>query len=431
MPSFKEAFRFWLKLGFISFGGPAGQIAIMHEHLVTRYKWISNSRFMHALNYCMLLPGPEAQQLATYLGWLLHGRIGGFAAGVLFVLPSMFILLALSMAYVLYGHVPWVLAMFEGLKTAVVAIVLLALVKIARRSLKSVAACVIAVAAFVAIQFLNVPFPWIVLSALALGAAMHFFGGRREEALMAAEMNDTANEEGWTVNSLSNAPGIGLSLRRSALDAAVIVGLWILPFVLFRVLRMDHTFWDQLSMFFTKAALVTFGGAYAVLPYVAQVSVEQLGWLTDLQMVDGLALGETTPGPLIMVLAYVGFMAAYHHHGLSLAMGSAGLLVTTWFTFLPCFLFIFVGAPLIERTRDNSFARSIMRPVGAAVVGVILHLAVFIGIAVLFPRDADAVEWRALAWTLVSLIAMGRMKVPMLAWLAVSAVYGLVMYWWW
>lgn len=429
-PSFREALNFWVKLGFISFGGPAGQIAIMHEYVVTRKKWISNSRFFHALNYCMLLPGPEAQQLATYIGWLLHGRLGGLAAGIFFVLPSMFILLGLSVIYVSYGNVPWIYAMFSGLKPAVIAIVILALYKIGKRSLKSVFHVVVAVAAFVCIFFMNIPFPLIILGAIIVGAAV---GKLWPGILKAQDGHATSGDDGETgyyLNKYSAAPEGGFSWSKLAKQIALALLLWAIPFGLFYLLTSDVAFWSALSVFFTQAAFVTFGGAYAVLPYVAQVSVEKLGWLSSLQMVDGLALGETTPGPLIMVLAYVGFMAGYNHYQGSLLMGAVGLTAATFFTFLPCFLFIFAGAPIIERSHGNKRLREVLELVTAAVVGVVLNLTIYLGQAVLFPNGFSwqGLDYISLAWVLVSFVAMYRFKVGMLAWIGVSALFGLVVF---
>jgi chromate transporter len=430
-PSFREAQNFWVKLGFISFGGPAGQIAIMHEYVVTQKKWISNSRFFHALNYCMLLPGPEAQQLATYIGWLLHGRIGGLAAGIFFVLPSMFILLGLSVIYVSYGNVPWIHALFTGLKPAVIAIVILALYKIGKRSLKSIFHVVAAAAAFVCIFFLNIAFPLIILGAIIGGAV----AGKLWPGILKMQDGHAASgddgETGYYLNQDSALPEEGFSPLRLAKQIAVALLLWVLPFVLFYLLTSDPAFWRTLSVFFTQAAFVTFGGAYAVLPYVAQVSVEKLGWLSSLQMVDGLALGETTPGPLIMVLAYVGFMAGYNHYQGSLLMGAAGLGAATFFTFLPCFLFIFAGAPVIERSHGNKRLREILEFVTAAVVGVMLNLTIYLGGAVLFPNGLSwlGLDYISLAWVVVSFVAMYRFKVGMLTWIGASALFGLAAFW--
>jgi chromate transporter len=310
-PSFREATLFWLKLGFISFGGPAGQIAIMHEFLVEKKRWISDVKFLHALNYCMLLPGPEAQQLATYVGWLLHGVKGGLVAGILFVLPSVFILLGLSSVYVVYGNIPWVYALFYGLKPAVVAIVILALIKIGKKSLLTPFHYAIAALSFVGIFFLNIPFPYIILATILIG----WLGQKTLPGIFAAKGDKdkkVSNEDNYYLTSHSIIPGTGFSLPRLLKQLAIGMVLWGIPLLLFYLLTQDFAFWRTLSLFFTKAAFVTFGGAYAVLPYVAQVSVEQLQWLSKYEMIDGLALGETTPGPLIMVLAFVGFMAGYN-----------------------------------------------------------------------------------------------------------------------
>ncbi|WP_048921661.1 chromate efflux transporter [Rufibacter radiotolerans] len=428
-PSFKEAFLFWLKLGFISFGGPAGQIGIMHHFLVDQKRWVSDSRFLHALNYCMLLPGPEAQQLATYLGWLMHGVKGGLVAGILFVLPSVFLLLGLSMVYVSFGQIPWVSALFYGLKPAVVAIVVLALLKIAGKSLKSWFHYTIAAASFVAIFFLQVPFPLIILVTLALAFALQ----KLHPSFLEEKAGDTtahANEEAYYLNAHSVVVGAGFNLVRSATRALVTLVLWALPLVLFYFLTRQFSFWSTLITFFTKAALITFGGAYAVLPYVAQVTVEKLGWLSKYEMIDGLALGETTPGPLIMVLAFVGFMAGFHQYGGSLAMGALGLFTTTFYTFLPCFFFILAGAPIIEKTRDNGTVKAVLGVVTAAVVGVILNLTVYFGKAVLFPEQVSlaGLEVFSLVWIIISFVAMYRFKIGMIPWIAVSALAGLGYY---
>lgn len=429
-PTFKEALKFWTKLGFISFGGPAGQIAMMHEFLVDKKKWISDSKFLHALNYCMVLPGPEAQQLATYIGWMLHGIWGGLAAGILFVLPSMFILLGLSAIYVSFGNLPWIYAMFSGLKPAVIAIVILALIKIGKKSLLSPFHYLVAFAAFICIFFLNIPFPLIIVGALMTAAiSRQFFPTFYETSNNKAIQKDTDEKE-FYINKYTIIPNIGFNPLRFWKQVSVGVILWIIPLIAFYFLTSDFEFWKKLSFFFTQAAFVTFGGAYAVLPYVAQVSVEKFNWLTSLQMIDGLALGETTPGPLIMVLVFVGFMAGYNHFGSSLAMGTLGLITTTFYTFLPCFLFILVGAPIIERTQENKRVKEILALVTAAVVGVILNLTIYLGKAVIFPKDFlfAELDYMALVWTIVSFIAMYRFKIGMITWIGVSAVFGLVYY---
>lgn len=429
-PSFKEALKFWLKLGFISFGGPAGQIAIMHEFVVQKKKWISESRFMHALNYCMLLPGPEAQQLATYIGWLLHGRLGGLAAGILFILPSLFILLGMSVVYVLYGNVPWIYAMFNGLKPAVVAIVILALIKIGKKSLLGPFHVFVAIAAFILMAFFKVPFPLIIIGSVLLSLVLKKW---KPELLKLSEQSEKqleADESTYFIHHRTVVEGTQFSKKRLAFQLSAGVVLWILPLLLFFLFAPEFDFWNHLVVFFTKAAFVTFGGAYAVLPYVAQVSVEQFSWLSSLEMIDGLALGETTPGPLIMVLAFVGFMAGYNHFGMSLLMGSVGLLATTYYTFLPCFIFVLAGAPMIEQTKGNQQVKNILTITTAAVVGVVFNLTIYLGKAVVIPEafSLDAVQWPSLAWIFVSAIAMYKYNIGMIKWILASAVFGLCAY---
>jgi chromate transporter len=428
-PSFKEALLFWIKLGFISFGGPAGQIAIMHQFIVDQKKWVSDSKFLHALNYCMLLPGPEAQQLATYIGWLLHGVRGGLAAGILFVLPSVFILLGLSIVYVTFGTIPWVAALFYGLKPAVVAIVILALIKIGKKSLLTPFHYAIAALSFISIFFFNIPFPYIILAAILIAIIGQrvfpaIFNQKKQEGKKAV------NEAEYYLNSESVVAGTGFNAKRIAKQILITLLLWVAPFIVFYYLTQDFAFWKTLSLFFTQAALVTFGGAYAVLPYVAQVTVEKFQWLSNLQMIDGLALGETTPGPLIMVLAFVGFMAGFNQFNGSLLMGTVGLLTTTFFTFLPCFLFILVGAPIIERTQSNARVKSILSIVTAAVVGVVLNLTVYFGQAVILPEGvrAGVVDYFSLAWIIISFVAMYRFKIDMIPWIGISALAGLLHY---
>lgn len=429
-PSFKEAFWFWLKLGFISFGGPAGQIAIMHEFLVEKKKWISETRFLHALNFTMILPGPEAQQLAAYTGWLLHGTRGGLVAGLFFVLPSMFILLGLSCLYVTFGNIPWVYAMFAGLKPAVLAIVLLALIKIGKKSLHTAFHFMLAGLAFVCMFFFDIPFPYIIVGSLLLAFIVRKVAPQMFKQTAAAKEQLEKNENEYFINSNQTLPDAGFKLGRISKQFATAIVLWIIPVGCFYWLTSDFEFWKELSMFFTKAALVTFGGAYAVLPYVAQVSVEKLNWLTELQMIDGLALGETTPGPLVMVLVYVGFMAGYNHFDGSLLMGSASLVATTFFTFLPCFFFIFAGAPIIEKTRENTKIKQALTLVTAAVVGVILNLTIYLGKVVIFPKEVSLpeIDISTSIWVVISFVAMYRFKINMMTWIGVSALFGLCNY---
>ncbi len=425
-PSFREALLFWLKLGFISFGGPAGQIAIMHEYLVEKKKWISERKFLNALNYCMILPGPEAQQLATYSGWLLHGVRGGLAAGILFILPSVFILLGLSFVYVTFGETPVLNSILDFLKPAVIAIVILALLKIAKKSLVSPMHYILAALAFGCIYFLNIPFPSIVFGSIIIGAISIQFFPKAFEINIHNEDLQKNTEAGYVVNQYSVVKGLGLPIKRLVLQIIGGLLLWCAPLVIVYWSNIvDFNFWKHLSLFFTKAAFVTFGGAYAVLPYVAQVSVETYGWLTKLQMIDGLALGETTPGPLIMVLAFVGFMAGYNSFAGSMGMAALGLGLTTYYTFLPSFLFIFAGAPLIERTQSNTYLKTLFGFATAAVTGVILNLGIYFGKAVIIPSP-PVVLWIPLLWTIISFIALRYLKINMIVWIGVSLFIGLL-----
>ncbi|MCE3278830.1 MAG: chromate transporter [Bacteroidetes bacterium] len=428
-PSFKEAFLFWLKLGFISFGGPAGQIAIMHQFLVEKKKWISDSKFLHALNYCMLLPGPEAQQLATYTGWLLHGVRGGLVAGILFVLPSVFIMLGLSIVYVLFGDQPVVSSMLNGLKPAVIAIIIVALIRIGKKSLKNWMYYLIAILSFIAITFLNIPFPIIIICALIIGFAVRYKYSALLDKSNSEEMQASL-EEGFYINSSSVIPHSGFDGMRILKQLFFGLLLWAFPFVLIGLFIYDTQFWLYMGMFFSKAALVTFGGAYAILPYVAQISVEKFHWLTELQMLDGLALGETTPGPLIMVLAFVGFMGGYNHYNFSVFYGTIGLLLTVWFTFLPSFLFVLIGAPVIERTQNNPRIKMLLSVVSAAVVGVILSLCIYLGKAVIFEGGSSFqnINWFNISWVVISFFAMIRFKVNIVLWIVISALVGLGYY---
>lgn len=376
----------------------------------------------------MILPGPEAQQLATYIGWMLHGKKGGLAAGILFVLPSMFILFGLSSLYVSFGQVPWIYALFNGLKPAVIAIVVLAVIKIGEKSLLSPFHYFIALAAFISIFFLDIPFPLIILGAIALAALAGKWFPKFFKANVTGMAQREIDEANYFINKNTIAPVMGFKPIRFLKQLGTGLMLWCLPLLAFYWLTIDFEFWKELSLFFTKAAFVTFGGAYAVLPYVAQVSVEKFHWLTELQMIDGLALGETTPGPLIMVLVFVGFMAGFNHYGNSLSMGALGLVATTFFTFLPCFLFIFIGAPIIERTQENKKLKEILSLVTAAVVGVILNLTLYLGEAVIFPGGISlaGLDYYALVWTVISFIAMYRLKINMIVWIGISAIFGLV-----
>ncbi|HYP18186.1 MAG TPA: chromate efflux transporter [Opitutus sp.] len=425
-PSFAEALRFWLKLGFISFGGPAGQIAIMHTELVERKKWIGEQRFLHALNYCMLLPGPEATQLATYCGWLLHRTWGGIAAGVLFVLPSAVLLWALSYVYVAFGAVPWIAAIFYGLKPAVTAIVAVAVIRIGARALRSGPLWAVALTAFVAIFWFKVPFPLIVLSAAALGFVLADWAPLRAPATN-AHGPAPGTVSSFVVDDAHAAAGhTKPSLGRALKVCAVSLALWWLPVVA----AGGWQGWDGVlvreGVFFSKAAMVTFGGAYAVLPYVGQQAVETYGWLTAPQMLDGLGLAETTPGPLIMVVQFVGFLGGWNHAGAGspLAMATLGAAITTWTTFVPCFLWIFLGAPHIEQLRGNVRLSSALSTVTASVVGVVLNLAVWFGLHVFLP-ERKGVDWFAVALAAAAFAAMQRWKVGVIPVVIGSGVIGL------
>jgi chromate transporter len=423
-PSFIETLKFWAKLGCISFGGPAGHLAMMHKYLVEEKKWISESRYLHALNYCMLLPGPEAQQMATYTGWLMHGIRGGLAAGILFILPSVFILLALSIVYVVAGSEPWVQAILDGLKPAVLAIIFAMLLKLAGRNLRQALPISVAVLAFVAIYFFHVPFPLVILSALIIGGLYAVQQKAKPDSATIPNPAEILKEKEYLINDLQPGRNIG-SRRRMIILGTLFFLLWLFPLLILKGTE-NGSFWQQLIFFFTKSAFVTFGGAYAVLQYVAQVSVEQFQWLTSHQMVDGLALGESTPGPLIMVLAFVGFMAAYHQADFSLAAGTFGLLVTVFYTFLPCFLFIFAGAPIIEKTRNNGFVKSMLEIIRAAITGVLLSLAVYLFQKVLFSEGDGGVTFHYVhfGWFAVSLVALHYFKINIIGWLGVSLAYG-------
>ncbi len=430
----REAFFFWLKLGFISFGGPAGQIALMHDELVERRRWISEKRFLHALNYCMLLPGPEAQQLATYIGWLMHRTWGGVVAGVLFVLPSLLSLIALSWLYMAYGDVPWVAGVFYGIKPAVTAIVLQACVRIGSRTLHSRWHWAIASASFVAILALALPFPLIVAAAALtgyLGARMspeafsgpaphgHAGPGRTRALLDDAGPAPAHTRFSWT------------GLRRVLLAGAA---LWCIPMGLLCALQgWDHAL-TQMGWFFTKAALLTFGGAYAVLPYVHQGAVDHYGWLSSAQMMDGLALGETTPGPLIMVVAFVGFVAGHAKalfgpEALFLA-GAVAACVVTWFTFLPSFLFILAGGPMVESTHHEIRLTAPLSAITAAVVGVILNLALFFAHHIFWPEGfAGSFDTVSALIALAASVALLRYRWSVLRVLLACALTGLMLVW--
>jgi len=427
----REAIGYWLKLGFISFGGPAGQIAIMHQDLVEKKRWISEKRFLHALNYCMLLPGPEAQQLATYIGWLMHRTWGGIIAGGLFVLPSLFILIALSWVYMAYGSLPQVAGMLYGIKPAVVAIVVFAAYRIGSRALKNSVLWCISALAFLAIAIFNVPFPYIVLTAGLIGYAgsriapdkfvtggAHAAGKHSSGPAIIDDDTPTPPHAIFNLQHTLRLVAAGLLIGGGALGLLTLQFGW-------------HGTLTQIGWFFTKAALLTFGGAYAVLPYVYQGAVQMHGWLTPAQMIDGLALGETTPGPLIMVVAFVGFVGGWTKalFGMDSLFfsGAVAACVATFFTFLPSFLFIFIGGPLVESTQGNLKFTAPLTGITAAVVGVILNLAMFFAYHVIWPQGWGAyVDWLSALAAVVAFIALFRFKVSIIRLIGTFGLAGLL-----
>ena len=417
--------------GWISFGGPAGQIAIMHQELVEKRRWISERRFLHALNYCMLLPGPEAQQLATYIGWLLHKSWGGVIAGLLFVMPSLFIMILLSWIYIHYGEVSLVAGLFYGIKPAVIAIVLHAAYRIGTRTLSNIVLMTIAVGSFTAIFVAQIPFPFIVISAAIIG----LIGGRiRPESFTSStHFNDNTHDYGAALidDSTPTPAHAQFSTRKLLKVISLGLMLWAAPMALLTsLLTWEHTF-TQMGWFFSKAALVTFGGAYAVLPYVYQGAVETYAWLTPLQMMDGLALGETTPGPLIMIVAFIGYMGGHVHQALGpelLFLSAAGAAcLVTWFTFLPSFILIFAGGPLIESTHGDIHFTAPLTAITAAVVGVIVNLACFFAYYVLWNQGfTGSFDVSAALLTIAAAVALIVYKQNIIKVIFISAILGLV-----
>jgi chromate transporter len=441
--TFAEALRVWIRISLLSFGGPAGQIALMHRVLVDEKKWISESRFLHALNYCMLLPGPEAQQFAIYVGWLLHRTLGGLVAGILFVLPGAIVILLLSILYAGYQDLSFVQAIFFGIKAAVLAVVIEAVLRIGKRALKNTFMVALAVAAFVGIFLFDLPFPLIVVAAGLIG----FIGGRvNPDKFVVIKGHEPQASGGVPVVDAVLADGqldhTRPSARRAVKVTAVCLALWFGPLAaLVALLGLGHVYVQQ-GIFFSKMAVVTFGGAYAVLAYVAQEAVNNYGWLAPGEMLDGLGMAETTPGPLIMVVQFVGFMGAYRNPGMLDPMfaGFLGAMITTWVTFVPCFLWIFLGAPYIEALRGNQSLSAALSAITAAVVGVVLNLAAWFALHVVFSKvDTfwmlgmklqvpvwETVDIAALALAAAALVAMLRFKVGMIPTLAVSATLGAI-----
>jgi chromate transporter len=438
--SLGEATRVWAKIGWLGFGGPAGQIALMHRELVEKRRWISDERFLHALSYCMLLPGPEAQQLAIYIGWLMHRTRGGVIAGTLFVIPGMIVIGVLSWLYATYAHLPAVTAVFFGIKAAILAVVVEAVLRVGKRALKNRVMVAIAGAAFVAIYFFKVPFPIVVLGAALIGiAGRHLLPSSFPAPATAAKLaqGDYLVDQQIARGELTHT---ARSLRRAIVVTIVCLTLWFGPILAVAGIFGTHSIFTQQGVFFGEAAIVTFGGAYAVLAYIAQRAVEGYGWLTAGEMVDGLALAETTPGPLIMVVQYVAFLAAFRHPGglNPYTAGVMGSLLTTWVTFMPCFLWIFVGAPYVEALRGNRALHAALSAIMAAVVGVILNLSVWFAVHTIFhtadartygPLRIDVPAWSslnlaALVLGMGALVAMLRFKVGMGWTLFGSAVLG-------
>jgi len=429
-PTFKEALKFWFKLGWISFGGTLGHINIMHDFLVEKKRWISSSRFFHALSLCMLLPGPEAQQLAIYIGWQLHGKRGGLLAGLFFILPSMFILLGLSLLYVTFGNRTWMDAVFSGLKPAVVAIIFHAVWSVGGKALHGILHYLLAAVAFSCIFFFNISMPYIIVGTITFALLFRYLwpglvyrkpGGQAEQEL---------NEKGYYINK--NTDGLGKDFNTSLLikQSLFFFLIWVLPLLLFYFFSGDFSFWKGLILFFTQTALFTIGGSYTVLPYVAQFSVSKFNWLSKSQMVDGFALAETTPGPLIIVVCYVGFISGFNHFDGSLLMGTLGLLATTFYTFLPSFLFIFVGGPVLEHSRGNVVISDVLSFVTAAVVGVILNLTLYLGKDVLFPHGLSLakIDLMALLWVAVSVLLIFKFRINIVYLIFLSMIYGLLHY---
>jgi chromate transporter len=438
--SFGEAFRVWLRVALLSFGGPAGQIAVMHRILVEEKNWISESRFLHALNYCMLLPGPEAQQLATYIGWLLHRTAGGIMAGGLFILPGIIAIMGLSYIYALYGHVGFVEALFFGLKAAVLAIVIQAVVRVGKRALRNRIMIAIAGIAFIAIFFFNVPFPLIIIGAGVIGYIGAKSGRSEFAALEHGGKNGAAIDSMLGEESPDHArPNVTRALKISA----VWLVLWLVPVAALLIAFGEANVFSQIALFFSKMALVTFGGAYAVLAYVAQQAVEHYHWVQPREMLDGLGMAETTPGPLIMVLQFVGFMAAFRDPGTLSPMlaGTLGGLLATWVTFTPCFLWIFLGAPFIETLRGNKGLAGALTAITAAVVGVILNLSIWFGLHTVFRETVavrsfglsfdmpvfSSVDVAALVLAIAAATAVFRFNLGMLTVLGGSCVAGVLM----
>lgn len=435
-PTLREATAVWTRIGLLSFGGPAGQIALMHRELVEERRWISESRFLHALNFCMLLPGPEAQQLATYVGWLLHGWRGGLIAGTLFVLPGFVVILALSASYAIFHEVGWLASLFFGLKAAVLAIVVEATIRVGKRALHNGVLVALAVAAFLALFVFNLPFPLVVLGAGVIG----YLGARLSPATFVPPPRRAGATDLPAV--IDELPAARTTAGRSALTLVLGIALWLLPLAIVVPVLGPSNVYASIWLFFSQMAVVTFGGAYAVLAYVAQEAVQGFGWLRPGEMVDGLALAETTPGPLVLVLSFVGFLAAFRAP-LSmdpLLAGILGATLTTWVTFVPCFLWIFLGAPYVERLRSNAALSGALTAITASVVGVIFNLALWFALHVLFddvetfdagPIHLSVPVWQtidpvAVALSVIAAVSLLRLRWGIVRTLLLAAILGLI-----
>lgn len=429
-PTFREALKFWFKLGWISFGGTLGHINIMHDFLVEKKKWISSSRFFHALSLCMLLPGPEAQQLAIYIGWQLHGKRGGLLAGLLFILPSIFILLGLSLLYVTFGNQAWMNAIFSGLKPAVVAIIFHAVWSVGGKALHGILHYLLASVAFSCIFFFNISMPYIIVGTIIFALLFRYLWPSLVYRKRTGQAEKELNEEGYYINKNTEGLGKDFNTRLLIKQGLIFFLIWGLPLLLFYLYSGDFSFWKGLILFFTQTALFTIGGSYTVLPYVAQFSVSKFNWLSKSQMVDGFALAETTPGPLIIVVCYVGFMAGFNHFAGSLLMGTVGLFATTFYTFLPSFLFIFVGGPVLEHSRGNAVISDVLTFITAAVVGVILNLTLYLGKDVLFPHGLSLgkIDLMALLWIGISIVLIFKLRINIVYLILLSMIYGLFQY---
>src|SRR3954463_7019862 len=440
--SFREAFRVWTRVALLSFGGPAGQIAVMHRILVEEKRWVSESRFLHALNYCMLLPGPEAQQLATYIGWLMHRTAGGIMAGGLFIIPGVISILALSWIYAAYGNVSFIEALFFGLKAAVLAIVIQAVVRVGKRALRNRIMIALAAVAFVGIFFFNIPFPIIIIAAGLIGYIGAKAGRPEFAAVEHGGPENTAAVDSMLGEELPDH--VRPSVPRAMKVSAVWLLLWLVPVFALLIAFGQANVFSQIAVFFSKMAMVTFGGAYAVLAYVAQQAVEHYHWVSAREMLDGLGMAETTPGPLIMVLQFVGFMAAFRDPGALPPMlaGTLGGLLATWVTFTPCFLWIFLGAPFIETMRGNKALNAALSAITAAVVGVVLNLAIWFALHTVFRQVRPvqgygasfdmpvlgSVDIWALALSMAAMIAIFRFKAGMIPTLLACSAIGIVLH---